>query len=485
MPEGQLEEGSLLNDRYRIIRVIGQGGMGTVYQAEHERLNAVVAVKEIRGTPVTGTAQQATMDQYEQEARFLVRLNHPNLPKVTDAFVDGNRFYLVMDFVDGVTLDNCLRARGGTPIDPKTVVEWAIEITDVLGYLHSQNPPIIFRDLKPSNVMVQSDGHIKLIDFGIARRFQPGATQDTALLGNVGYSPPEQFGKHQTDTRSDIYALGATMHHLLTARDPSTTPFKFAPVDSVSLGTPASLTRLIAQCVALEPDLRPPNVAAVAAALRAIRDELNHVSAQPDHARAETDAKILSRTPTDPVRTDKDVKIMARMSTVGTVGTSGMPGSRRVYAIKPGGGRRASQPYSRLKYVVLAFVIVGMFGATAVSVENGNRQLRAKKHPSRKVTSSYSSNSSRRSPGSDPISGSGVTDSSLGGNGAGDSGSQPSGDASQSAAADPSSPPADAKTAQCNAEVLGPSPDGKSLRLHVTGEINGKKDTSGIVAAYF
>src|SRR5580658_8868048 len=118
MPEVQLEAGSLLNERYRIIRAIGKGGMGTVYQAEHERLNAIVAVKEIRATSATGSAQQATMAQYEQEARFLVRLNHPNLPKVTDAFVDGDRFYLVMDFVEGATLDHCLRMRGGKPLDP-------------------------------------------------------------------------------------------------------------------------------------------------------------------------------------------------------------------------------------------------------------------------------------------------------------------------------------------------------------------------------
>ncbi len=152
--------------------------------------------------------------------------------------------------------------------------DWAIEIADVLGYLHSQDPPIIFRDLKPSNVMLQPDGHIKLIDFGIARRFQPGASQDTALLGSVGYSPPEQFGRHQTDTRSDIYALGATMHHLLTTHDPSAKPFKFSPVDQINLGVPISLSRLIAQCVSIEPELRPPNIEQVSAELRSIRNDL-------------------------------------------------------------------------------------------------------------------------------------------------------------------------------------------------------------------
>ncbi len=472
MQEGRLEDGYLLNERYRIIRVIGQGGMGTVYRAEHERLKAVVAVKEIRATPAADTAHQVTLEQYEREAQFLVRLNHPNLPKVTDAFVDRDRFYLVMDFVEGATLDHCLRMGGGKPLDPATVVNLAIEMADVLRYLHSQNPPIIFRDLKPSNVMVQPDRHIKLIDFGIARRFQPGASKDTSLLGSVGYSPPEQFGRHQTDRRSDIYSLGATMHHLLTARDPSISPFKFAPVEQIVPGVPNSLSRLVANCVAMEPDMRPPDVWVVSAELIAIRNVLNNVGMPPAPVRANTDAQITSR-----------------MSTIGTGSTNlWSPGAQRVYGGNVGSGRHTARTSPVLRIAVLGLVTV-VLAAAAVTVGSGSRPVKAKKHPARNTRTHASAGLTHRYRWAGPTGGSSTGDSSsssVGGAGESDSGDQASGETNQqSGDGDSSSSAAETKTALCSAEVVGTSPDGKSLRLHVTGEINGKKDAAGKVAAYF
>ena len=224
-----LQNGTLLNERYKIQQALGQGGMGTVYKAEHIRLHSIVAVKEIYGLGGDEAQNRLELDRCEHEARFLVRLNHPNLPKVTDAFIENDCFYLVMEYIEGVTLESRLNAAQGKPLDVLQSVEWGLQIADVLAYLHSQEPPIIFRDLKPSNVMLLPDNSIKLIDFGIARLFQPGASKDTSLLGSVGYSPPEQFGKGQTDPRSDVYAFGATLHHLLTGRDPSLQPFKFPP----------------------------------------------------------------------------------------------------------------------------------------------------------------------------------------------------------------------------------------------------------------
>lgn len=269
-----LQEGTRLNERYLIKGVLGQGGMGTVYMAEHMRLEAIVAVKEVHALNAVTGQDLEDLRRCEQEARFLVRLNHPNLPKVTDAFIEDDRFYLVMDYIEGVTLETCLRDEGRGPLDVAQVIEWGLQIADVLAYLHAQNPPIIFRDVKPANIMVQPDGNIKLIDFGIARRFEPGAMKDTSLLGSVGYSPPEQFGRHQTDERSDIYAFAATLHHLLTGRDPAIQPFKFPPARSLNPAIPESLSRLLEACLSMEPDARPASITDVALGLVTAREHL-------------------------------------------------------------------------------------------------------------------------------------------------------------------------------------------------------------------
>jgi serine/threonine protein kinase len=269
-----LQNGDLLNERYKILEALGQGGMGTVYKAEHVRLHSIVAVKEIHGLGGDEAQNRLELDRCEHEARFLVRLNHPNLPKVTDAFIENDCFYLVMEYIEGVTLETRLNAAQGRPLDVLQSVEWGLQIADVLAYLHTQEPPIIFRDLKPSNVMLLPDSSIKLIDFGIARLFQPGASKDTSLLGSVGYSPPEQFGKGQTDARSDVYAFGATLHHLLTGRDPSLQPFKFPPARTFNPLVPDLLSHLLDVCLALDPSDRPETIHVVAVQLLSVREEL-------------------------------------------------------------------------------------------------------------------------------------------------------------------------------------------------------------------
>ena len=278
MARQELQTGALLNGRYQILRLLGRGGMGTVYLAQHVRLDAQVAVKEIHGEFAADADYQAALRQCEQEAQTLVRLNHPNLPKVTDAFIENDRFYLVMEFIEGVTLEAKLIERRGLPLPVAAVIEWGLQITDVLGYLHSLDPPLIFRDLKPSNVMLRPDGRICLIDFGIARQFQPGAAKDTALLGSVGYSPPEQFGRNQTEPRSDIYALGASLHHLLTGRDPAATPFKFPPARSLNLLVPEALSKLLADCLEIDMDKRPASARDFAMRLLVIRDAMPMLS---------------------------------------------------------------------------------------------------------------------------------------------------------------------------------------------------------------
>ena len=278
---GELKPETVLNGRYQILHPLGRGGMGTVYLAEHLTLETEVAVKEIRGGQQENEEEfRAALKLCEQEAHILVRLNHPNLPRVNDAFVENNRFYLVMEYLDGRTLEQRMREPRDNPLTILQIVEYALQVTNVLTYLHGQNPPIIFRDLKPANIMVLTDGSVRLIDFGIARKFQPDKVQDTMLLGSIGYSPPEQFGKSQTDVRSDIFAFGATLHHLLTGRDPAAQPFKFQPAQTLNPSIPTSLSRLLEACLALDVNARPANMKEVAMRLAEIRDELTVLERQ-------------------------------------------------------------------------------------------------------------------------------------------------------------------------------------------------------------
>ena len=253
---GQLHPSDVLQGRYLIVRIVARGGMSVIYQATDSRLgNTPVAVKEMSSSALLDpVATQQAIQDFRQEAQMLARLKHPNLPNVTDYFTERGRHYLVMDFIEGETLDEVVNQTAGF-LDEKQVIEWGIQLCNVLDYLHRQHPPIIFRDLKPLNVMLDATG-IKLIDFGIARLFTPGKAKDTAALGTPGFAPPEQYGKGQTDARSDIYALGATLHHLLTKHDPVTTAFNFPPVQSINPGISAQLSQIIHKALAIDPAAR-------------------------------------------------------------------------------------------------------------------------------------------------------------------------------------------------------------------------------------
>jgi serine/threonine-protein kinase len=205
----------VLNDRYRIVKLLGQGGFGAVYRAWDINLERPCAFKEN-----LDTSPQAQR-QFEREAKILANLDHPNLPRVTDHFfVPGQGQYLVMDFVEGEDLEQMLLRIGGSLPEPQ-VLSWIVQVCDALSYLHSQNPPVIHRDIKPSNIKITPDGVIKLVDFGIAKVYDPGlSTTMGAKAVTPGFSPPEQYGMRSTDVRADVYALGATLYNLLTGKMP-------------------------------------------------------------------------------------------------------------------------------------------------------------------------------------------------------------------------------------------------------------------------
>ena len=222
---GALPSETLLGGRYRIELPLGKGGMGAVYRAHDERLDIVCAIKQMSAALLqTDDERERARRAFHEEAKLLARLNHPNLPRVTDHFTEDGKEYLVMEFVPGETLAQVMR-RQPPPWPISDVMALAEPLTEVLQYLHSQTPPIIFRDLKPANVMRTPQGQIKLIDFGIARLFKPGQSHDTQAFGTMGYSSPEQYGQGQTDARSDVYALGVLLHQLATAHDPISQPF--------------------------------------------------------------------------------------------------------------------------------------------------------------------------------------------------------------------------------------------------------------------
>jgi serine/threonine-protein kinase len=273
---GRLETNRLLAGRYRVVRLVARGGMGAVYLAEDTRLaDAQVAVKEMSGAFARGDTQafQRAVIEFEREAAMLARLRHAHLPRVSDRFEEDGKHFLVMEYIHGQTLGAVIRQAGGRlPLDQ--ALDYADQLCDVLAYLHSQQPPIIYRDLKPTNVMIvppeygSRQPQLVLIDFGIARFYRPGGNSDTAVYGTIGYAPPEQYGRGQTDARTDIYALGVLLHHALTGHDPAATPFALPAPRALDPSIPPSVSAAIERAIANDRSERFPDIAAFRAALR-------------------------------------------------------------------------------------------------------------------------------------------------------------------------------------------------------------------------
>jgi serine/threonine protein kinase len=280
---GRLSPQSLLQQRYLILGQIGRGGMGAVYKAEDTRFSRrYVAIKEMSQSHLNTVELEMAIARFQQEADMLASLVHPNLPRITDRFSDQERSYLVMDFIDGKTLLQLLKETPNHQLPVAQVLYYARQLCDVLIYLHGHQPPIIFRDLKPTNVMITPRDQVFLIDFGIARSFKEGKSQDTFFLGSPGYAPPEQHGYAQTNPRSDLYGLGATLHYCLTGRDPfyAQDRFSFPPVQQLNPQVPPELDRLIQHLVAQNEWERPTSAREVQQALMRISQEATaHTSA--------------------------------------------------------------------------------------------------------------------------------------------------------------------------------------------------------------
>lgn len=222
MAQAQLKINTILDGKqgsYRIIQLVGGGGMALVYRVEELQTLEQWALKVLHPFSSDPDDLIEARRLFDQEASLLSGLDHPNLPKVVDHFEESNRAFLVMEFIDGQSLQQLLEEATYGLLETE-VLGWMIQVCYVLDYLHNQQPPIIFRDLKPGNIMLSNDGMIKLIDFGIARTYKVNKKKDTITMGSANYAPLEQWGKGQTDARSDVYGLGATMYHLLTKRLP-------------------------------------------------------------------------------------------------------------------------------------------------------------------------------------------------------------------------------------------------------------------------
>lgn len=251
------QTGSVIDNKYEILKQIGKGGMSTVYLAMDKRLNKQWAVKEINKA-VNDKNNEVVVQSLLAEANLMKRLDHPSLPRIVDIIDNGRTIYVIMDYIEGESLDKILNTNGPQP--QALVVEWAKQLCDVLSYLHNQKPPIIYRDMKPANIMLKPEGNLKLIDFGIAREYKQNNMTDTVSLGTRGYAAPEQFGgMGQTDARTDIYCLGVTLYHLLTGQNPAEPPYELYPIRQWNPSLSSGLEYIVQKCTQLNPDDRYQN----------------------------------------------------------------------------------------------------------------------------------------------------------------------------------------------------------------------------------
>ena len=271
---GRLPVQQHLHGRYKIVGLLGKGGMGAVYKAEDTQFgNRFVGVKEMSQNNLPPQVAVEAADQFKQEAHLLASLKHPNLPSIYDYFTENGRWYLVMDFIEGITLEQHISNIPSNILSVSEALNIGIQLARVLGYLHTRPTPIVFRDLKPLNVMITPDDNIYLIDFGIARLFKQGQVKDTVAYVSAGYAAPEQFGNAQTTPQSDIYSLGVMLHQLLSGSNPltNTSMFNFQSLQAYNSALPSALKNLVAQMLTINPLARPQNMTIVRQELERIQ----------------------------------------------------------------------------------------------------------------------------------------------------------------------------------------------------------------------
>lgn len=289
-----LGPGDVLKERFRILRLIGSGSYGVVYLAEDLQVpGAQWAIKEIRESDIDEEERLETVERFKKEADLLRGLNHTGVPKVIDCFSRNTSHYMVMEHIEGETIEE--KMKRGIP-RAEDVAGWALKVCDILEYLHHLTPSyLVYRDIKPSNIMVTYRGRILLIDFGIARFYNPVKSTDTCFLGTPGFCPPEQYGARQSDRRSDIYSLGATMYQLLSGQDLIPFNFKMPPVSQFNRNVSGQLEHVICRCLEVDPDKRYQQI-------NELRDALKHADEMPGDATQPFPALSLSPAQAAPVR---------------------------------------------------------------------------------------------------------------------------------------------------------------------------------------
>jgi serine/threonine protein kinase len=250
-----LQLNEVFDGKYKILKILGKGGMGEVYLAQNINLGTLWAIKRV-------SKKGSEKIDLLAEPNILKKLKHPALPRIFDINEDQNYLYIVEDYIEGVSLDKELQRVERFP--EKTIIEWAKQICDAFSYLHNLKPnPVIYRDMKPANIMATSENEIKIIDFGIAREYKEEAEGDTTHIGTIGYAAPEQRGTSQSDARTDIYSLGVTLYHLLTGKSPNEPPFEIIPVRKIDKKLSQGIEYIIKKCTQADPKKRYQSVEAL------------------------------------------------------------------------------------------------------------------------------------------------------------------------------------------------------------------------------